>query len=45
LRNTAALLAFLFSHSEIRLPMSALLAQVCTAAMLSKSQMILDELK
>jgi len=37
LSNTAALLPFLFSHSEIRLPLSALLAQICTAPMLSKS--------
>jgi len=38
LSNTAALLAFLVSHSEIRLPLSTLLAQICTAPMLSKSK-------
>jgi len=37
LSNTAALLAFLFIHSEVRLPLSTLLAQVCTAPMLNKS--------
>jgi len=36
--NTAALLAFLFSHSEVGLPLSTLLAQICTAPMLNKSK-------
>jgi len=37
LSNKAALLAFLFIHTESRLPLSTLLAQVCTAPLLSKS--------